>query len=81
MPARETNKSDLLSRVFGQLRDLGLADKIAEYERYVQQKYGAGMKDLPAESLQEQVVNLERCKEDYELSERFRSYLNRLQAA
>lgn len=78
---RDVSRADLMSQVFGQLLEIGLADKIAEYERYVQHKYGAGMKDLPAESLQEQAVNLERCKKDFDLKERFRKYLDRLQAA
>lgn len=54
---RDVSRADILSLVCGQLREIGLADKIAEYKRYVRHKYGAGMKDLPADKLEEQAVN------------------------
>ncbi len=66
---------DLLNEIMGHLFKLGLASKLAEYEAYIQGKYGHGLKGLSYNQLKEQITSLERCFNDQELKQKFEAYL------
>lgn len=77
---KNTSKSTT-QRLFTTLRELGLGSKVKEYERYIVAKYGHGFKDMTEEEIGEQITNLNRCKEDEELFERLKRYLDHVKKA
>ena len=44
------------------MRKIGIADKVAQYDVYLQEKYGKVLKDLELDELEYQVANLQKCK-------------------
>jgi len=62
-------------------REVGLSDKIREYEMYLRHKYGCGIRFLSSEQLGEQLANLRQCREDQELRLKFEGYLNKIKQA
>jgi hypothetical protein len=67
--------------LFSKLRELGLGDRIKEYDSYVVNKYGYGFKDMDQGEIQELYQNLRRCEKDPELREKFKDYLDRFRTA
>jgi len=74
-------RSELINDVVNLLRELGLADRIKQYERYLFWKYSAGLKDLDEEQLLHQADNLAKCQTDEDLKEKFVSFLSNVEAA
>ncbi|WP_157493167.1 hypothetical protein [Desulfonatronovibrio magnus] len=48
---------------------------------YLAGKYGHGVRDLTQEQLDEQHYNLQRCKDDKQLFQKFTTYLDGLKKA
>ncbi|WP_052507471.1 AAA family ATPase [Desulfonatronovibrio magnus] len=74
-------RSSTVVDLFNSLRKLGLGSKIPEYEVYLAGKYGHGVRDLTQEQLDEQHYNLQRCKDDKQLFQKFTNYLDGLKKA
>jgi hypothetical protein len=60
----QTKAGSTVIDLFNVLRELGLADQAEQYEQYLARKYGHGSRELSAEQVTEQFVNLSRCKRD-----------------
>lgn len=75
------NVSELLTQVFATLRELGLSNMLKQYEKYLQIKFGHGVKELSADELKQQLDNLNRCKQDPDLLDKFKGYLQGLDQA
>jgi hypothetical protein len=60
----QTKAGTTVIDLFNVLRELGLADQAEQYEDYLIRKYGHGSRELAAEEITEQFVNLSRCKRD-----------------
>lgn len=71
----------LLTKVFATLRELGLSNMLKQYERYLNIKFGHGVKDISVEEFQQQLENLYRCKKDPALLDKFKVYLEGLSQA
>ncbi len=69
--------ADLLNEIMGHLFKLGLASKLAEYEAYIQGKYGTGLNGLTYSQIKEQIENLEKCQQEPELKKKFVTYLHK----
>lgn len=67
--------TSLMSKVYDQLRQLGLASNLSGYEKYVQGKYRKGMKDLGIEELSEQIALLHQCANSPEMCQKFAAHL------
>ena len=74
-------QENLLNQVMQQLFKLGLANRYAEYETYIQEKYGSSLENLSSKQLQEQLENLQKCESDNKLKKKFQSYLTTKKAA
>ena len=74
-------QSEILTDIAKLMRDIGIADKVPQYEQYLREKYGKALKDLSLDELQYQVANLQKCLQDEELRKQFREFLDGLKAA
>ncbi len=68
---------DLLNEIMGHLFKLGLASKLAEYEAYIQGKYGTGLNSLTYTQMKEQIENLEKCQHEPELKNKLVTFLHK----
>lgn len=73
-------RTELLNKIVGLLRELGLAGHLDRYEAYLSRKYAKGLDNLSVEELEYQVANLARCREDASLRAKFEDYLISLAA-
>jgi hypothetical protein len=64
LPPVQTKHGTTVADVLNVLRELGLADQVGTYEQYLEKKYGHGLRNLDADQVREQFVNLSRCKRD-----------------
>jgi len=71
----------LLVDLYNELRELGLSGQIDAFHAYVAERFGCGVRDLSAEQIKEIMTNLDKCRKDASLLERFRSYLSNFQQA
>ncbi len=74
-PPVQTKAGTTVIDLFNVLRELGLADQVGTYEQYLEKKYGHGLRNLDAEQVREQFVNLSRCKRDKAMFQQLLDYL------
>lgn len=77
-PLSPTDSGLTVASLLNTLRELGLSDKLSLYEAYLLGKYGHDLRKLTRDQVNEQFVNLQRCKRDQELFQKFTAYLDSL---
>ena len=77
----EKSHGQLLVDLYNELRELGLSGQLDAFQSYIASKFGCGVRDLTADQIEEIMVNLDKCRQDANLLERFRSYLSNFQQA
>lgn len=78
-PPVQTKAGTTVEDILNVLRELGLSDQVGTYEMYLERKYGHGLKNLDAEQIREQFVNLSRCKRDKAMLKQLTDYFAALE--
>ena len=77
----EKPREQLLADVYNTLRELGLSGQLDTFHSYIAGRFGCGVRDLTAEQIKEIMTNLDKCRKEHSLLERFRAYLSNFKQA